>query len=295
MFDIIVIGGGPAGISCAKEAERLGLKVAIIEKSHLGGSVRYARKIENFPPFLSVSGIELSNSFEDFISKSRIKILMDEVLEISLCGSLLLLKTKKLKTIKSKSVFVATGQIDMIPKEYICFEDLIMKSKDIVSMDCDGKEIIVYGGGDVAFDNSMSLSDRNAKVTIVCKSIVKAKPILKKEAKEKGIKVIENCIITDIKKFNFRKSVAVKKGSRKIKKICDAVVFATGKAPLLPEFNLPIKIGRLDNNNLEKLSKYGIFLGGDVIRGKNRNVAVAVGDGITAAFCANNFLKGEKR
>lgn len=294
IFDLIVVGGGPAGISCANEAKRLGLNVALIEKNQLGGSVRYARKIENFPPFPSISGRTLFKHFQKFVGKSNIFVILDDVEEISLFGNLFQTRNKSGNNIKGKSVFLATGQVDIVPEEYSSFGHLIRKSEDILSKNLANKKVVVYGGGDVAFDLALSIFDAKAKTMIVCRSEIKAKPILLQEATERKIKILKNSTIKDIQKLKGKKVLIINEIFKVKEIVCDEIFFATGKKPLFPILNLPTKIENFDHSTLQNLSKMGVFLGGDLIRGKNRNIAVAIGDGVKAAFDANNFLKGRK-
>jgi len=294
MFDLIVVGGGAAGISCANEAKRLGLNAVIIEKNQLGGSVKYARKINNFPPFPSISGKALFEKFKKFAEKSNLCVIFDEVEQVSFYGNLFQTKNKSGKCFEGRSVFIATGQIDYIKEEYSSFKGLIKKSEDALLENYAGRTIIVYGGGDVAFDIALSLSDSNAKTMVICRSEPKAKPVLLKEAYGKKIEILPHCPIKHIQKFKDKKIVSLNKRGSTTEILCDEVVFATGKKPQLPKLNLPFEVENFDQSTLQTLSKIGVFLGGDIIRGRNRNVGVAVGDGLTAAFNVFNFLKGEK-
>lgn len=294
MFDLIVVGGGPAGISCANEAKRLGLDVVLIEKNELGGSIKFAKNIENYPPFSSISGKVLFLKFRKFAEKSGFSVIYDEIEEVSLCGNFFQTKSKSKNCFKSRSIFIATGQTDYIPEEYSSFKDLIIKSEEALLKNFSGSIVIVYGGGDVAFDTALSLSATNTKTIVICRNEPKAKLVLQEEAKKRKIRILRKGPIKNIQKLKDKKVVFIGEGLKVKKILCDEVVFATGKTLELPKLKLPFEIKIFDHSTLQNLSKIGIFLGGDLIRGRNRNVGVAVGDGITAAFNVLSFLRGER-
>lgn len=297
MVDLIVVGGGPSGISCAIEAKRRGLSVILAEKENIGGAVKYARKIENFPPFNSISGKELSKKLQDYFINSKIDFLPFEVKEINWQqNKKFILEMKNGKKVEAKSIYLATGQEDFIPEEYSSFVHLIKTPKSILQARQHSREILIYGGGDVAFDVALSLTDLQCNVMIACRSYIKAKNILQKEAKAKGIKILENFIVQNIRKEDNKIKVSLRNETRTIESIFDDVVFAVGKKPFMPKINLSLDVNlkKLIPSTIFHLNQIGIFLGGDLIRDKNRNVGVAVGDGITATFNINLFLKGKR-
>ncbi len=293
MVDLFVVGGGPSGISCAVEAKRLGFSVLLAEKENIGGTIKYARKIENFPPFTGVSGKELSQKFADFFSESHIEYIPIEVIEINFQNETFLAMLQNGRKVEAKSVYLATGQEDFIPSEYSSFAHLIKTPKCILDSKIHSKEILIYGGGDVAFDVALSLADLQCYLTVACRSKIKAKDLLQKEAEVKGIEILENFFVQNIQEKGNKKKVVLKKRKKSIELLCDEVVFAVGKKPSLPEINLPFNFKEFTTSTIRKLNKIGIFCGGDLIRGRNRNVGIAVGDGIAAAFNINLFLKGK--
>lgn len=294
MYDLVIVGGGPSGISCAVESRRLGLNVVLIEKKDFGGCVKYARKIENFPPFYPISGRDLAKKFEDFFLSSNIDFVKDRVEKLSYISQKFIITLQKNNPIETKSVYVATGQRDKIPDEYIKFKDLIKKSEEAFCEDYENREVLVYGGGDVAFDLSLSLAELKAKVVIFSRGEIKAKPCLVKEAQEKGILFKKKCELQSIELLDERKLVVIKDPCSQIEIYVDEIIFAVGKEPEMPLFELPFEFERGSFSQIATFEKIGLFAGGDLIRGRNRNVGIAVGDGISAAFAITNFLKGEK-
>ena len=103
MVDVVIVGGGVAGISSAIESQRRGMKNILIEKNELGGTLDLARKIENFPPLLAISGKELKKKFNNFFTFNGLNFLRDEVVEI------ILEKPIKIMTASNKTIMPITS------------------------------------------------------------------------------------------------------------------------------------------------------------------------------------------
>jgi thioredoxin reductase (NADPH) len=299
MIDLVIIGGGPAGISAFIEAKRLGLKTVVIEKLKIGGAVSYARRIDNFPPLSPISGKELALLLEQRFYENNPETIMDEVLEILPArndGDLSRLILKRGEPLNAKAVILAAGQKDFIPLELKAFEGLLT-----LPGKCDaenGARVIIYGGGDVALDQALFLKEHGAEVEIFCRACLKAKTALISEARENGIKINEGYTLVSLEKQGkVIRSFFEDHDKKSFAGESIHVIAALGKVPSPPKiggygFADILKAGFSDHGGSSALK--GLFIAGDLRRGRDRNIAVALGDGILAASGVFGYLKGEQ-
>ena len=168
MYDIIIIGGGPAGLTAALYARRANKSVLVIEKGSFGGQITYSPKVENIPGFLSLSGNEFAEK------------LVEQVLEQGAdveCAEVLGIVNGEIKTVKTdggdfegRAVIIATGakhRLLGLPRE----EEFVGEGISFCAV-CDGafysgKTVAVIGGGNSALQEALLLSDLAAKVYLV--------------------------------------------------------------------------------------------------------------------------------
>ncbi|MBI5969624.1 MAG: FAD-dependent oxidoreductase [Deltaproteobacteria bacterium] len=169
MYDLVIIGGGPGGLTAGIYAQRAGLKTVLIEKEFLGGQIAVSDVIENYPGFPTISGPGLMEKFEAHARGLGLEIRFDTVLSVVSDGRVKLLKTTE-GELAAKTVIVSTGakpkRLD-VPGE----RELTGKGVSYCAT-CDGpffrnKEVMVVGGGDTAVKEAIYLSKLASKVHIV--------------------------------------------------------------------------------------------------------------------------------
>jgi len=271
IYDTIIIGGGPAGISAAIQLKRSGISPLLIEKDRLGGSLLNANLIENYLGFPEgISGIELVKLIINQFNKYNIQTLFTEVK--------LILKNKNHfeintinQTLKSRSIILATGSKPR--KLNIEHEDQLYTSKKLFYElkeipQTNNKHFTIIGGGDAAFDYALNLA-KNNKVTIICRNTPKCIDILKQRVENNNnISVLTN---QDIRQIEDKDD--------KLKIICRNITIETD--------HIIVAIGKTPNILTEK--QPGIFFAGDV----NNNVRylnIAEGEGLIAAEKVKNYL-----
>ncbi|MBI2974672.1 MAG: NAD(P)/FAD-dependent oxidoreductase, partial [Deltaproteobacteria bacterium] len=168
LYDLAIIGAGPAGISAAIHAKRFGLNFVLLEKGAAGGQARAANLIENFPGFPGgISGQRLVDNFLSHLAGAGIEIIKCEVKKV--CSNEGVLTVTGGESIfQAKAVIVATGLTPILLSEppwmnvhyYPVPSEIIHK----------GKNVLIIGGGDAAFDEAVSFSKRAASVTIAMRS-----------------------------------------------------------------------------------------------------------------------------
>ena len=170
MHDIIVIGGGPAGLTAALYALRAGKSVLVIEKSTFGGQITWSPKVENFPGIPSVSGAELGDKFTAQALDQGAELELDEVTSVELDGDIKRVKTDFGGTFEAKALIIASGAR---PRTLgIPGEEELMGAGVCFCAVCDGafykgREVAVNGGGNSALQDALLLSDTCSKVYLI--------------------------------------------------------------------------------------------------------------------------------
>ena len=170
MFDLIIIGGGPAGITAGIYGARQKLKTLLIVKSFGGQIARKAIAIENYPGFERISGIELIKKFEKHLRKFKIDIETDTVIKIKKNNKKFFVFTKTKGNFQAKAIIVASGAE---PKrlKILGEKKFIGRGISYCSI-CDGplfanKTVAVIGGGDAGFESAIALSKWVKKIYIL--------------------------------------------------------------------------------------------------------------------------------
>ena len=280
--DIIIIGGGPAGLACALQLKRYGIDALIIEKDHIGGLMRNANKVENYLGFPDgISGTELLQKFIHQIKNNNIKIEIDEVIKLYHEKDEFVLKTLQ-KIYKCKIVVIATGTK---PKK-ITGVDIEKEAADKVFYEVfelrntKNKNIAIIGAGDAAFDYALTLSEKNQVHIFNRGEKVKCLPLLyNKVSSEKNIHYHKHKTLKSISKKKGKLSLIFEDKKNFDEHISDYIIFATGRKPEIDFFS-GINKNKIDN--LIKNKK--LFMIGDVKNGIARQLAIATGDGIKAAM-----------
>ncbi|MBU2578494.1 FAD-dependent oxidoreductase, partial [Patescibacteria group bacterium] len=170
IYDLIIIGGGPAGITAGIYAARQKLNTLLITKSFGGQIARKAVAIENYPGFEKISGLELIKRLEKHLRKQKIDIERDEVTKLKKIGNRFFVQTKSKHRFQSKAVIVASGA-DPRPLEVEGEKKYIGRGLSYCPT-CDGplfegKTVAVIGGGNAGFEAALALSNWAKKIYIL--------------------------------------------------------------------------------------------------------------------------------
>lgn len=299
MYDIIVIGCGPAGMTAAIYALRAGKKVLIIEKENIGGQISSSPLVENYPGYIGISGAELTGNMYDQVINLGGDIELEEVTSI---------KGGKIKEVicentsfKAKAVIIATGaryRLLGLPNEV----ELIGNGIHFC-VACDGafykdKIACVIGGGNSAIVNAMTLSDICKKVYVIqnLSDLTGEKVLGDKLKKKDNVEIYYNSVVKEIIGEDELKAIVINNVCGDIKIDTDAMFISIGLVPQSKFLD-----GIVDLNDYKYISSDiscttsmdGVFVAGDVKDKKIRQLTTAVNDGTIAALSAIDYLDKE--
>ena len=302
VWDLIIIGGGPAGVSAGIYALRQKLKTLIITKDFGGQLNRKAVMIENFPGFEEISGKEMMEKFFAHLKKYPVEIAIEEVEKVEKEREIFLVKTKSKKEFFSKTLIVTSG---VKPKnlEVKGEKEFLGKGLSYCAV-CDGplfegKIVAVVGGGNSGFEAAIFLKDYVKKIYILeisnqIKADKENQEIVEKTGK---VNLILNAKVEEIKGENFVKSLIYRDlVSQKLKELfVEGVFVEIGNIPEtyflknLVDFNQKGEV----IVNLETMSTKtpGLFAAGDCTFGKYKQIIIACGEGAKAALSAYDYLQ----
>jgi len=301
-YDLVIIGGGPAGLTAGLYAARAGIKVVLVEKVTTGGQILLTDCIENYPGFPEgLSGFELIGKMTNQAKKFNLKIEKDNVISLALSGALKKIHFEN-KTITARAIIIATGAS---PKKLeVPGEDIFFGKGVSVCATCDApfyKEKIVaaVGGGDTAVQESLYLTKFAKKVYLIHRrnQLRSAKVLQDRAFANNKIEFVWDSVVTSINGGltnvdNLTIENVKTKDSKNL--VVDGCFIWVGINPNIDFLRNDVKLdehGFIITNVAMETSVPGIFAAGDVRNTIVRQVATAVGDAATAAVSAERYLE----
>lgn len=300
MFDVIVIGSGPAGLTASIYTSRAGLKTLVIAGAMWGGQLMLTREVENFPGFeTGILGPELMVAMRKQVERSGAELIFDQATAVDL-------KSKPFKinvgeeVYEAKTVIIATGA----SAKWLGLEnETRLRGKGVsVCATCDApffrnKKVVVVGGGDTAMEEAMFLSKVVSEVKVIHRrDKLRACSCLQNSVfAVSKISFIWNTIVTDILGKDRVEGVKLKNvisGEESILS-CDAVFLAIGYNPNTGIFKGQIELDEKDYVIVKEETRtniQGVFVAGDVADYRYRQAIVAAGSGCKAAIDAEKYL-----
>lgn len=302
MYDLIIIGAGPAGLTAALYAGRSRLNTLVLEKMNVGGRILMSEAIENFPGFAgSTSTQDLIKGMEEQVRSLDVKIESDEALDLD-CKS----KTVKASsgTYPAKAIIIATGAR---PKKLgVPGEDKLVGRGVSYCATCDGplykeKNVVVVGGGDAVAEEALYLTRFAKAVNIIHRrGQLRASLILQERLKaNKKINFILNSVVTEVIGSNKVEAVKIKNVNTSSGEslACDGIFVYIGYEPETEFVRNKLKMDEtgfiITEDNLST-SEEGIFACGDCRKKTLYQVITACGDGAVAADSACKYIERSK-
>lgn len=303
MFDILIIGSGPSGMTCAIYGARMNLKVAIIERNAPGGQMVNTAKIENYPGFSSIDGATLSMNMYEQMTNFGVEFIGEEVEKIEKIDNNFIVKTNYYNVYEAKTVIIATGTKNR--KLGVIGEDKFTGRGISWCAICDGsfykgKEVIVVGGGNSALEEAIYLSSICKKVYIVHRrdEFRADKMIIENLEKCKNVSYLLSKTITEFASDNGKNLTKVKllnlKDNSEEWFNIDGVFEFVGQIPnseIFKDLGIVNEAGYIEvDKNFETKIK-GLFASGDIIDKGVRQIATAINDGAISALNASRYIK----
>jgi thioredoxin reductase (NADPH) len=304
-YDIIIIGGGPAGLTSGLYASRARLSTLLLERMALGGQVNNSEKIENYPGFdKGISGFQLAQNLEKQAKGFGLTAEMGTADELSLRDD----HTKVIKTngkeLLCKALIIATGSE---PNKLAIEREEQLTGRGVsYCATCDGplykdKEVAVVGGGDAAVEEALFLCRFAKKVHIIHRrDQLRAIKILQERIlTTENAHLIWNTVVDKIEGDKSVESLLLRnvKDNKNSSLKVDGIFIYVGLKPNTGWLKnvLPLhEQGFIETNDRMETTLPGVFAAGDVRHKLLRQIATAVGDGSTAAFAAEKYLESIK-
>lgn len=300
MTDIIIIGGGPAGLTAAIYAVRAGKRVCVIEKENLGGQILYSPMVENYPTYRQISGMEFSEKLADQAENIGVQIEYAECIGAEREGDVFVVHTD-IGDMRASALILATGARHKTLG--VAGEEALTGMGVSYCAVCDGaffagKRVAVVGGGNTALQDALFLANSCAKVTL----------IHRRDAFRGDRQLVDRLRKKENVEFLLKKTVRALCESEGVLSgvhlrdtesgeeshlALDGLFVAVGQQPQSEAFgNLADanQGGYLIADEGAKTRTAGLFVAGDVREKALRQLTTAVSDGANAAFAACNYL-----
>lgn len=301
MYDIIIIGSGPAGLSAAIYAQRSCLDTIVIEKNGIsGGQVLNTWEVDNYPGFPGVSGFELSRQFREHANKLGARFVQDEVVRIELSGNVKKVVCEE-ETYEARCVILASGAHHKslgVPGE----EELRGAGVSYCAT-CDGaffrgKTVAVVGGGDVALEDAIFLARMCEKVYVVHRrdTLRGAKRLQERLQALDNVEFVWNSETTSIEGDGQVEALNLKdtKTGQMRRLEIDGVFIAVGIAPESALYAGQLELdgqGYIRADEDGQTSEPGVFAAGDVRTKALRQILTAAADGANCVTSAERYLQ----
>lgn len=304
MYDVVIIGGGPAGMTAAVYAARKNLKTVVVTKE-FGGQPMWTMEIENYMGYQFVTGPELMTKFDEQVRRFPVEIQYEEVtgLEVNADGTFTV--SSQQNTYQGKTVIVASGKR---PRRLEVPGELEFTGRGVsYCATCDGplfakKTVAVVGGGNSALQAAIEVSGVADKVYLVAWGEYKADPVVIEKMKlAQNIEELKGWVSKEIIGSQMvEKFIIENKTTHEQKELKVQGIFV--EIGLKPNTEFIKNVRGVELNNLREIVSDcrtqtdvpGLYAAGDVTNGPDKQIVIAAGDGSKAALVAYDFLLHKK-
>ena len=292
---VAIVGAGPAGVAAAIQLRRYGITPLIFEKDEVGGLLRNANLVENYPGFPGgISGLELGRRIAQQLEEAALNVIPKTVIHMDIEGDLFRIETTQ-QLFYFQYVVVASGTKPRKPSSPVIspgvqphvYYEVAQLSQE------KGKKVVIIGAGDAAFDYALNLSRENEVAIINRGTAVKCIPLLWDRALAvPRISYYSEVVITRILEAGKGDPLdqVCLYSQKGLKFRADFVIFAIGREPQLDFISEKVKL-----HQEELVADGKLYFAGDVKNKIYRQTAISVGDGVLAAMKISRSTIGENR
>lgn len=296
MYDVIIIGGGPAGMSAAIYAGRGGKKTAVIEGEVYGGQIALTHELENYPGIKKINGFDLGMILAEQAQSFGAEIIADRVVEIEAAGDIKRVKCAAAGTIEGRTLILCMGAAARMLGAEGEKENVGRGVSYCATCDGNfykGKEVVVVGGGNTALEEAVYLSGIAAKVTLIHRRKgFRADAASLKRAQTAGVNFLLERTVKRIEKAEKGLTLTLDDG-RIIN--TDGLFVAIGRNPdtaVLQGSGIELdEAGYIITDRDMRTSVGGVYAAGDVTAKKLRQAVTAAADGAIAGSMAVEYLE----
>lgn len=301
MYDIIIIGSGPAGLSAAIYAQRACLDTIVIEKNGIsGGQVLNTWEVDNYPGFPGVTGFELSRQFREHANKLGARVVQDEVVQVELSGNVKKVVCEE-ETYEARCVILASGAHHRTLE--VPGEEELRGAGVSYCATCDGaffrgRTVAVVGGGDAALEDAIFLARMCEKVYIVHRrdKLRGAKRLQERLQALENVEVVWNSETAAIEGDGQVEALRLRqtKTGEERRLDVDGVFIAVGIAPESELYAGQLELdeqGYIRADESGQTSVPGVFAAGDVRTKALRQILTAASDGANCVASAERYLQ----
>ena len=298
MYDIIIAGGGPAGLTAATYAGRAGKSVLVIEKNTFGGQITWSPRVENFPSHISVSGNELGDMLMAQAMEQGAEVELEEIVGVTDNGSSKTVRCESGAEFTGRALIIAAGakprtlgleREEELTGNGVCFCAV-----------CDGafykgKDVAVNGGGNSALQDAMLLAEKCSKVYLIHRrdSFRGEAKLAEALKKKENVEFVLNASVSGLEGADELEGVKILQNGSERTLPVSGLFIAIGHKPDLEVFSSLIDLDSAgyaasDENCTTKTP--GVFVAGDCRKKTVRQLTTAVADGSVAALAACAYL-----
>jgi NADH-dependent peroxiredoxin subunit F len=297
VYDVLIVGAGPAGLTAGVYCARKMLNTIIISEN-IGGQALESWAIENYMGYRMITGEDLMKKFEEQVRTLNMRLELDRIVSISKNDDVFTIRTISENTLKSKTLILAQGNR---PKKLgVANEEQYLGRGLSICSTCDGplykgKRIAIVGGGNSAIQTAVEMSDIAQSARLIVRSNIRADPVyVRMLESKKNIAIQLNSQIIALHGNKFLNAITIRNETGEEQKIdIDGVFIEIGWLP-----NTDILDGFVALNDKKEIivdvnchtSMAGVFAAGDVTSIKGKQIIIASGEGAKAALEAHEYL-----
>ncbi|MBR0354736.1 MAG: FAD-dependent oxidoreductase [Oscillospiraceae bacterium] len=298
MHDIIIIGGGPAGLTAATYACRAGKSVLVIEKNAFGGQITWSPKVENFPGFVSVSGVELGDRLLEQAMSQGAEVELEEAVSVERDRAGFTVVCESGARFEGRALILATGAK---PRTLgVAREEELVGGGVCYCAVCDGafyagKPVAVCGGGNSALQDALLLSESCSRVWLIHRreSFRGEQKLVEALEQRENVTFVMNAAVTELLGAEELSGLVVEQEGVRREIPVEGLFVAIGHQPDNGAFASLLRLdpaGYADSGEDCLTETPGVFVAGDCRKKSVRQLTTAAADGAVAALAAVKWL-----